>query len=75
LVAAADKRPPKTKGGPLRDHFEKMLEAPCPYHETPVKHAVKDYNLMKRYLGGKNNPQDAASAGATKNVEHDDFPK
>jgi hypothetical protein len=52
-----------------------MLEAPSPYHEGPVKHAMKDCNLMKRYLGGKNKPQDEANTGAAKNVEHDDFPK
>jgi hypothetical protein len=56
------------------DHFEKMLEGPCPYHEGPVKHAMKDFNLMKRYLGGKNKPQDAANVGVAKNVEHDEFP-
>jgi hypothetical protein len=40
-----------------------------------VKHAMKDCNLMKRYLGRKNKLQDATNAGATKNVEHDNFPK
>jgi hypothetical protein len=75
LVAAADKRPPKPKPGPPRDHFEKMLEAPCPYHESPVKHAMKDCNHMKRYLSGKNKSQDAPNASAAKNVEHDEFPR
>jgi hypothetical protein len=52
-----------------------MLEAPCPYHETPVKHAMKDCNLMKRYLSGKNKPQDVTNADATKNVKHNKFAK
>jgi hypothetical protein len=73
-VAATDKQPPKPKVDPPRDHFEKMLKAPCPYHESLVKHALKECNLMKRYLDGKNKPQDAANAGAAKNVEHDEFP-
>jgi hypothetical protein len=77
LVAAADKRPPKPNGGPLRDHFEKRLEAPYPYHEGSVKHALKDRNLMKNYLGGasKNKPHDTTKVGATKNVDNDNFPK
>jgi hypothetical protein len=75
LVVAVDKRPSKPKVGPPRDHFEKMLEAPCPYHETLIKHAMKDYNLMKRHLRRKNKPQDAADIGAAKNLECVDFPK
>jgi hypothetical protein len=75
LVAVVDKQLSKQKVGPPRNYFEKMLEAPCPYHKIPVKHAMKDCNLMKRYLVEKNKPPDAANAGAAKNVEHDDFPK
>jgi hypothetical protein len=52
-----------------------MLEAPYPFHVTPVMHAMKDCNLVKRYLVGKNKPQDTANAGITKDVEHDYFPK
>jgi hypothetical protein len=32
------------------DHFEKMLEGPCPNHAYPIKHAYKDYGLMKKFL-------------------------
>jgi hypothetical protein len=74
-VAAADKRLSKPKVGPPRDHFEKMLEAPCSYHETLIKHAMKDYKFMKRYLEGKNKPQDATDTDAAKNAERVDFPK
>jgi hypothetical protein len=52
-----------------------MLEAPCPYHEGSVKHTLKDCNLMKSYLSGKNKPQDVAKVGVAKNVDHDKFPK
>ena len=34
------------------DHFEKLLEGPCPNHAFPVKHLYKDYALMKRFLSG-----------------------
>jgi hypothetical protein len=69
LVAA------KPKMGPLRDHFEKMLEAPCPYHEGLVKHALNHCNLMKSYLDGKNKLQDVAKVSVTKSIDHDEFPK
>jgi hypothetical protein len=29
-----------------------MLEVPYPYHEGSIMHALKDCNLMKKYLGG-----------------------
>jgi hypothetical protein len=63
--------------GPPRVNFEKMLEAPCPYHEGSVKHALKDCNLMKNYLGGapKNKLHDTAKAGTAKNANSDEFPK
>ena len=32
--------------------MRKLLEAPCGNHEGPVKHALKDCNLMKRLLAG-----------------------
>jgi hypothetical protein len=51
LVAAADRRPAKPWGGPPKDHFEKLLEAPCPNHEEPIKHALKDSNLMTNFIG------------------------
>jgi hypothetical protein len=52
-----------------------MLEVPCPYHEGSVKHALKDYNLMKSYLGKKNKPKDVAKVSAATNVDHNKFPK
>jgi hypothetical protein len=36
---------------------------------------LKDYNLIKSYLSGKNKPQDVAKVSAAKNIDHDEFPK
>jgi hypothetical protein len=33
------------------DHFEKLLQKPCTNHDYPVKHELKDYELLKRMLG------------------------
>ena len=42
LMAAADRKGGRkpTEGAP--NHFEKMLEGPCPNHAFPVKHLLKD---------------------------------
>ena len=40
-----------TEGTP--NHFEKLLEGPCPNHAFPIKHLYKDYVLMKRFLSNK----------------------
>jgi hypothetical protein len=48
-VAAAERdfmwhtRPPK-------DHFEKILEGACPHHPYPIKHKLRDYSWMKKFL-------------------------
>jgi hypothetical protein len=57
LVATVERKAtrPKnrpTKAGPPKDHFERLLDAPCPHHEVPVKHALKDYRLIKNYVNG-----------------------
>ena len=38
------------RGNP--DHFDKLLEGPCPNHAFPVKHMYKDCSLMKRFFTG-----------------------
>lgn len=53
LVAAIGQ---KGKRPPIEEatcHFEKLLEAPClnPYYL--VRHAYKDYGLLRRFLGGE----------------------
>ena len=37
------------------DHFEKLLEGPCPNHAFPIKHLYKDCVLMKRFLSEGSN--------------------
>ena len=37
------------------NHFEKLLEGPCPNHAFPIKHLYKDYDLMKRFLSRGSN--------------------
>jgi hypothetical protein len=45
-------RPKGNQGKPAltRDHFEKLLDASCPYHEVPVKHTLRECRLMKNYV-------------------------
>ena len=52
LVVAADRKGgwKPTEGTP--NHFEKMLEGPCPNHAFPAKHLYKDCGLMHKYLYG-----------------------
>jgi hypothetical protein len=45
------------KVGPLKDHFEKLLEAPCTHHEVPVKHVLKNCRLMKNYVNDMLKPK------------------
>lgn len=52
LVATADRKGKRVPAKDTPDHFEKMLEAPCPNHGYPVKHALKDCGLMKKFLAG-----------------------
>ena len=39
-----------TEGTP--NHFEKLLEGPCPNHAFLIEHLYKDYGLMKQFLSG-----------------------
>ena len=49
-MATADRKGGQkpTEGTP--NHFEKLLEGPCPNHAFPVKHLLKDCSLMRRFL-------------------------
>jgi hypothetical protein len=52
LVTAVERKASRPKGnptklGPSKDHFEKLLDTPCPHHEVPVKHSLKDCRLIK----------------------------
>ena len=46
LVAAFDRKGCRkpTEGTP--NHFEKLLEGPCPNHSFPIEHLYKDYVLL-----------------------------
>jgi hypothetical protein len=35
---------------PSKDHFERLLDAPCPHHEVPVKNTLMECQLMKNYV-------------------------
>jgi hypothetical protein len=45
-----------------------MLQQPCPNHETPIKHILKDCRLMRRFLSG--NPK---KGGAKKKDDAGDY--
>jgi hypothetical protein len=64
LVAAVERKASCPKGnpakpGPSKDHFEMILDAPCPHHKVPVKHSLKDYWLIKNYVNGTLKPRTA----------------
>jgi hypothetical protein len=48
-----------TKPAPSKDHFERLLNAPCPHHEVPVKHTLRECWLMKNYVNGTLKPRTA----------------
>ena len=52
LVAAADRKGGRKPMEGTSNHFEKMLEGPCPNHAFPAKHLYKDCGLMRKYLSG-----------------------
>jgi hypothetical protein len=55
LVAVVERKASHPKGNPAKpdppkDHFEKVLNAPCPHHEVPIKHTLKNCQLIKNYV-------------------------
>ena len=50
LVAAADRKGGRKPAEGTPNHFEKILEGPCPNHAFPAKHLYKDCGLMRKYL-------------------------
>jgi hypothetical protein len=55
FVAAVERKASRPKGNsgmpaPIRDHFEKLLDAPCLHHEVPIKHTLRECRLMKNYV-------------------------
>jgi hypothetical protein len=62
LVAVVERKASRPKGNPSKaglpkDHFEKLLDAPYPHHEVPVKHALKDCQLIKNYVNDTLKPR------------------
>jgi hypothetical protein len=57
---AAAKRDFKRCTRPPKDHYEKILEVACPHHPYPVKHKLRDYTMMKRFM---------SSAGTAANAD------
>jgi hypothetical protein len=61
LLAAVERKASRPKGNstkpaPSKDHFERLLDAPCPHHEIPVKHSLKDSWLIKNYVNSTLKP-------------------
>jgi hypothetical protein len=48
-----------TKPAPTKDHFERLLDTPRPHHEVPVKHTLRESQLMKNYVKGTLKPRTA----------------
>jgi hypothetical protein len=46
-----------TKPAPSKEHFERLLDAPCPHHEVPVKHTLRECRLMKNYVNDTLEPR------------------
>jgi hypothetical protein len=64
FVAAVERKASRPKGNqgkpaPTREHFEKVLDAPCPHHEVPVKHTLRECRLMKNYAKSSLKPKTA----------------
>jgi hypothetical protein len=64
FVAAVERKASCPKGNssktaPTRDHFEKVLDAPCPHHEVPVKHTLKECRLIRIYVKSTLKPKTA----------------
>jgi hypothetical protein len=54
-VATADCKEGQKPTEGTSNHFEKLLEGPCPNHAFPVEHLYKDRILLKRFLSESSN--------------------
>ena len=54
-MAAADRKGGWKPTEGTSNHFKKLLEGPCPNHAFPIKHLLKDYSLMQRFLSRGSN--------------------
>ena len=58
LVGAVERKNPRGPKGPRP--FDDMLKKPCPYHQGPVKHALEDCSMLRRYYARLGLPDDDA---------------
>ena len=54
-MATADRKGGRKPTESTLDHFEKLLEGPCPNHAFTIKHLYKDYILLKWFLSRSSN--------------------
>jgi hypothetical protein len=52
VVAQRVALPQPRRWGACSKHFEKVLEAPYPFHMGQAKHLLKDYTTIKGYICG-----------------------
>jgi hypothetical protein len=50
LIAPAGHKGKRSSIEEATDHFEKLLETPCPNHRCLVRHAYKDCGLLRKFL-------------------------
>ena len=76
LVGAVERKNPRGPKGPRP--FDDMLKKPCPYHQGPVKHALEDCSMLRRYYARLGLPDDDAKqkgAGDRDEDKDDGFPE
>ena len=73
-MAAADRKGGRKPAEGTPNHFENLLEGPCPNHAFPVKHLLKDCSLMRRFLsrGSNKGEQGKDPAPTMDNAEEKD---
>jgi hypothetical protein len=64
FVTAVERKRSRPKGNPIKpapskDHFERLMDASCPHHEVPVKHSLRECQLMKNYVNDTLKPRAA----------------
>jgi hypothetical protein len=64
FVTTVERKASRPKGNSAkpastRDHFERLLDAPCLHHEVPIKHTLRGCRLMKNYVKGTLKPKTA----------------
>ena len=70
LVTTADRTGKQPQQG-LPNHFNKLMDGPCPNHAYPVKYLYKECELLKRFLRQAGGPKEgdgkepAAKRGGT----------